>query len=239
MTQATLVDFDVQRADVTIQANFAAEFWPLFHNIPAFYSALLIRLRDVGLTSNAIKTDVGDGSLGGYNVNFWLFDIRALVRIRLERLDIEFRSILQADVDLLERAVVGVLEALRSSMSSSSNFEIANYWVDVQLHGEPSGIPVRGYLSRFVSDAPSGLGPLLGSGCVFYFGEQSAAPVKTVTVDLSAAFPGKLYVRLATFFQGSTRPEALRAAVEEHMATGLAAIGLRRVRNQRASESRL
>ena len=88
MTEPKLIPFDTQRSDISIQGTFESELWCLFHDVPRLYSGLLHGLRDTGITPNSIKVDNGDGSLGGYNVQFWLFDFRVLVRVRLDRFEI-------------------------------------------------------------------------------------------------------------------------------------------------------
>ena len=219
--QPTLTPLEVTRADVTLQANFASEFWPLFHNIPAFYAALLQRLRDEGLTPTGIRADVGDGSLGGYQVSFWLLDIRAFVKIRLQHVEIEFRRMLASDVEPLHRIFVGVLEALKTAMLE---LQFATYAADIQLHGETTGVAPKDFAARFVTNVPTALGPVLGSGTVFYFGP----PLSSITVDMSGLLPGKLYVRLSSIIEGTNRPEDVKPILEKHLSEALAAIGLLR-----------
>ena len=225
MPNTSLVRFNIEKADVLLNAQFGAQFWSLFHNIPAFYSSLLRGLRDLGLTSSAIRSDTGDGSLGAYNVNFWLFDFKALVRIKLERLEIEFRNLIAEDVERLDLLCKGLLPALASTQS---DFLTSSYSVDVHLHGEPEGLTPKEYLGRFVAAVPTGLGPLLGTGSIFYFGEQIKTPSRSVAVDLSGVMPGKLYVRLLSFREGAINPDALKASVEESVVAGLSAVGLSR-----------
>lgn len=222
--EPTLIPFDVQRSDITIQVNFGAQFWPLFHNIPSLYSALLSRLKDSGVTAHHIRSDVGDGTLGAYNVNFWILAFRAQVRIRLENVEIQFNSITRQDVDAFERAFVALMGALTDAMRE---IQFTTYGVDFGLHGDPQGISTRDFLGRFISNVPDRLGAFIGAGVVFYFGEEAESPVRTVTADLSGAFPGKLYVRFYSLYKGTMSPETLRSAVERDATTGLESLGLR------------
>ena len=84
-----LILFDLEKADVRTQVNFASPFWPLVHNIPMLYSELLTRMREFGVDSHTIRTDAGDGSLGAYNVNFGLLNSQSMVRIRLENAEFQ------------------------------------------------------------------------------------------------------------------------------------------------------
>ena len=217
--------FDVRRSDLSIQVNFRSHFWSLFHNIPNLYSALLRGLGEFGVTPSTIKSDVADGSLGAYNVNFWMFGFRALVRIRLEQVEIQFNNITQSDVEQMERAFVRLLEALAAS---NAEFALSSYAVDIGLHGELSGVESKDYLATFVARSPRLPGPYIGSGVVFYFGEDGAATLRTVTADLSGLLPGKLYVRVYCVYKETLDPKGLRAAVEEQMTAAFSSIGLRR-----------
>ena len=222
MTEPELIPFDTQRSDISIQGTFESELWSLFHDVPRLYSGLLHGLRDTGITPNSIKVDNGDGSLGGYNVQFWLFDLRVLVRVRLDRFEIDFRNTVQSDIVPVDHVLVGLVDALTAS---TSGFRVASYLVDLHLHGDVVGVDRNEYLGRFVKNAPD-LGPSLGSGCVFYFGDQPGAPLRTVTVDQSGVVPGKVSVRLYTLLDGSIAPGELRAVVEKEATASLAAIGL-------------
>ena len=224
LRETTPIVFDVQRSDVSIQARFRTHLWSLFHNIPALYEALLTRLAEFGLTPQGIKSDVADGSLGAYNVNFWLLGFRALVRIRLENLEIQFNGVIQGDVDVLERIFVRVSEALDTS---TQDFGVSSYAVDIGLHGPLTGIEPKDYVATFVTRVPPLLGPFIGSGAVFYFGEEGDTTLRTITADLSGYLPGKLYIRVYAIYKDTVRPQTLKTAVEEHMAAALRSLGLR------------
>lgn len=217
--------FNVQRSDLTVHANFRTHLWSLFHDVPSFYAAVLRALADFGVTPHAIRSEVGDGSLGAYNVNFWMLDFRTLVRVRLERLEIQFNNILQPDVERLERAFVRLIEALQAS---NPDFAVSGYLVDIGLHGDLPGVDARGYLARFVTMHPTLPGPYVGSGAVFYHGEDGPATFRSLTADLSRQVTGGLYVGYHAFYNGTVRPEILRTTVEADITTALRGLGLTR-----------
>lgn len=217
--------FDVQRANLSIQVKFGKQFWPLFHNIPSLYSALLERLGSFGVTPQSIKSEVGDGSLGAYNVNFWLLGFRALVRIRLEQMEVEFNAITQQDVDPFEKAFVELLAALAQA---SPEVGVSSYTIDIGLHGDVGGIEPKEYLSRFLRAIPSGAGPFIGCGVVFYFGAAGPATLRSVSADLSGALPGKLFVRAFSVYDATVQPSGLRRLVEEDGQAALSILNLAR-----------
>ena len=67
----------------------------------------------------------------------------------------------------------------------------------------------------------------IGSGAVFYFGEEGDTTLRTITADLSGYLPGKLYIRVYAIYKDTVRPQTLKTAVEEHMAAALRSLGLR------------
>lgn len=217
--------FDVERADLSVQATFRTHFWSLFHNIPDLYSALLRELGEFGVTPNSIRTDAGDGSLGAYNVNFWMLNFRVQVRIRLEQVEIHSNNITQPDAELFERAFIRLFQALAGA---SREFAISGYAVDLGLHGQPTGVEPREYLASFVRRRPDLPGTYIGSGVVFYYGEDENSTIRTVTADLSGALTGKVYVRIYSLLKDTVQPQTLRGVVEGNMTAALRGIGLTR-----------
>lgn len=223
MTKRKLIPFDSERSDLSIQGTFESELWCLFHDVPRLYSRLLHALRDTGITANSIKVENGDGSLGGYNVSFSLFELRILVRIRLDRFEIEYRNMVHTGIAPVEHVLVRLVDALTSS---TSDFRVASYLVDLHLHGDVVGMDRNKYLARYVRNAPD-LGRSLGSGCVFYFGDHPGAPIRTVSMDLSGVVPGKVYVRLYALLEGSIAAGELTGAIQKEANASMAAIGLK------------
>jgi len=218
--------FHVEKSDVTIHANFQAPFWPLVHNMPSLYSALLDGMREFGVGSQAIRNDSGDGSLGGYNVNFGMLEFRAIGRIRLETAEFQCPNLAKQDLDQIERAFVRFADAL---VTAQSDVRFASWDVSVNLHGQPEEIAAKDYLSGFLSKMPDGMGPCTGSGVVFYFGERPPTISSSVTAEISAILPDRVFVRVHSMFDGAAvPPNQLRRVVQDNLDVGLRSIGLSR-----------
>jgi hypothetical protein len=215
------IPFKVERSDLAVQVTFRSRLWSLFHDITKLYDALL-DLSEFGVTAQGIKSDVADGSLGAYNVNFWMLDFRVLVRIRLERLDIQFNGMVQGDLERFEQAFLRLLGALSTARS---DFAVAGYGIDLGLHGETVGVESGEYLSRFVRNIPR-VGPHLTSGVIFYYGEGGASTLRTLTLEMSGSFPGRLFFKHYALFNDSVRPDTLRRVFEEQVMTALRLVGL-------------
>ncbi|MBI4263198.1 MAG: hypothetical protein HY657_02380 [Acidobacteria bacterium] len=216
------VPFQIERSELNIQLPFSRPFWPIANNIALLYSGLLNHLREFGVTPQGIRPDAADGSLGAFNVNFWLLQFGVLARIRLESIELNAPTF-NVDVDRLERAFLGLDRALREA---ERDLAYANYAVTVGMHGHIGGLEAKDFLARFASNVPQGLGTPVGSGTVFYFESQSPATLVVLTADLSAVVAGGVYVKLHTVFDGSMSPENLRRSAEKSLEQGIAALGL-------------
>lgn len=221
-TAARVVPFRVERSELNIQLTFARPFWPIANNIAALYSGLLEHLRDFGVTPHAIRPDTGDGSLGAFNVNFWLLQFGVLARIRLEGIELNVPNV-SVDVDRLERVLLALDQALREA---ERDLAYGNCAMTVAMHGYVEGLDAKDFLAKFVGAVPQGLGRAVGSGTVFYFEGESPATLVVLTADLSAVVTGAVYVKVHTVFEGSIGLESLRGLGEKYLEQSIAALGL-------------
>jgi hypothetical protein len=215
------IPFRVERSEVNIQLSFANPFWPLANNISSVYSGLLDRMRDFGVTSQALRSDAGDGSLGAFNVNFWMLQFSVSVRIRLDT--VEINASFPTDVDLLERAVLALDHALRDAQPTLG---YSSYSLTTSMHGRLEGTDPKQFLASFSGNAPKGLGEMVGSGTVFYFEGQPPTSLLAVSVDLSAAVAGGVFVKVHSVLDASVKPDGLRAIAEPQAEESVLALGL-------------
>lgn len=214
--------FRIERSELNVQLSFSEPFWPLANNIALLYTGLMKHLRDFGVTTYAIRTDSGDGSLGGFNVNFWMLNFGVIVRIRLDGVELNAPNF-GVDADQLERAFRALDQSLREAQNE---LNYSSYVVTVGMHGRVEGVESKQFLEKFTSNAPQGLGNLMGSGAIFYFDGQSPATLLSVSADLSASVAGGVFVKVHSVFDGSMKPEALRASAEQQLEQGVKALGL-------------
>ena len=217
------LSLSLSKADVSAQINFATPFWPLVHNIPALYSQLLGGLRNFGISSSAIRTDAGDGTLGAYNVSFWL-NPKSWVRIRLESAEFQCRRLMRGELDTQESAFLGLTTALRTAYPE---LRFAGYVITTNLQGTLKGVKVVDFISTLVQRPSEDLGPFLGSGCVFYFGARGPITLTTVTLDLATGGAEGILVRLHCVVDGtSVDPADLRRVVEPQRDIALNSLGI-------------
>jgi hypothetical protein len=217
-----LIPFRVEKSELNVQLSFAAPFWPIANNIALLYSGLLNRMRDFGVTSQAIRPDSADGSLGGFNVNFWMLQFGVIVRIRLDSVELNAPAF-AGDIEQLERALIALDQALRDAQG---DLRYSSYTVTVGMHGRLEGIESKSFLTSFSRNPPAGLGEMIGSGTVFYFEGRAPATLVAVTADMSAAVAGGIYIKTHGVFDGSLKPESFRVTAEQHLEQGIKALGL-------------
>ena len=132
----------------------------------------------------------------------------------------------RVNIDQLEQAFVRLTEAL---VAADNELTFASYGVTIELHGQPQGLGTTDYLASFAS-LPNNeeLGPSLGSGALFYFGERPPVTTSNLAVDLSGVIEGKLYIRVSNVLDGTVLgPSDIRGVITERLRAGLESIGLR------------
>ena len=219
-----LRNFQVEKSDLVIQVNFGARLWALMHNIPLMYEALLREMGEFGVAADGVRSEGGGGSLADYNVNFWALNLRLLVRIRLE--GVELQTDMQGvELDYLERAFVSLTRALRVA---HKDLPFTTYAVTANLHGQPDGVSAKDYLLDFMGKAPDGLGPISGYGAIFSLEPDPPCSSFTVSAQPSAALAEKVYIGVKSIFDGTAvGPEQLRKMAEEKTNLALNALGLK------------
>ncbi len=210
----------VQRSNLVINVNFGSYFWSLVHDIPRFYDALLTHLAEFGVSPTSIRAETGD-NLGAYNVNFYLLNYKANVKIRLERMEFGFTDLTAGDIEQAERAFGSLLAALAAS---TNVFKVSGYQFDMGLHGFVDGATSREIIGRFIANTPTNIGRAFGGGVVFYFGKDAVE--QTITLDLSAAIPDALFIRTIINFEGAP-PADFAKTIQHRVQASLASLGLR------------
>lgn len=214
--------FRIERSELNVQIGFASPFWPLANNIAALYAGLLKHLRDFGVTSYGIRPDSADGSLGAFNVNFWMLNFGVIVRIRLDGVELNAPSF-AVDTDQLERAFRALDQSLREAQH---DLAYSSYVVTVGMHGRVEGIESKEFLDNLTRNAPTGLGKSIGSGAVFYFEGAPPATLLSVSADLSSVVAGGVFVKVHSVFDESMKPEGLHSSTEQQLEQSVKALGL-------------
>ena len=220
-----LRQFEIGRSSLGVQIGYRSRSWMLVHEIPRLYESLLEGLSDFGVLPQNIRSDSGDGSLGGFSVNLWMLNFGVNVRLGLTGAELRSDDLSRVNLDQLEQAFVGLTDSL---VAADSNLAFQSYGVTIELHGQLEGVETKDYLATFVN-APEReeLGPSVGSGAVFYFGERPPVTLSNLSVDLSGVIEGSLYLRAINVLDGTAlRPADVRNVIAERLRVGLEAVGL-------------
>jgi hypothetical protein len=205
------IKLEVSKADLVFEGGFPKPEFALLRDGTALLDHLYRRLERYGLRLADMRFERGTGNAGDQHLLVHLFDYRMTVRIRLERIEVTCSDLPETLVEKFKAAILDVLGAVTDY---KPDLAFRAFAVAVGLHAKLVGQPVREYLARFVTNAPSGLGPSTGSGVVFYFGPENGRLLATVTVDLSAVVADGLFIRLHGVWDGKriTADELARSA---------------------------
>ena len=217
------IKLEVSRADLSFEAGFPKPEFDLFREEGALLACLYHRLEPHGLRLPDIRFERG-GNVGDQHVLVYLFDFSMTVRIRVERIEIHCSNLPQ---HLLEKFKAAILDVLRAVKEYRQEISFRVLAAAVGLHGTLEGKTVRDYLAQFVTGAPENLGPSTGAGAVFYFGAEGERLFSTVTVDVSAAVPNGLFVRIhGSWDGGRVAPDAFAGTADSFVRQALDGLAL-------------
>lgn len=219
-----LSPFVVLQSDLAFEASFATPAFDLFRNPEGLHRSLHEKLSPYGLRLSDMKYERGT-TLADVRLVCFLHSFSWTANVRAEQVDLQCFDLREAHRQEVKSVAVSLVEAVTSQVRSTA---VRTYTLSLALHGTLSGLDTPSFLVRFTRNAPD-LGPLLGSGAVFYFGALAEDGVLTsaVTMDRSAIVPDGLFLRFHSVWDASVVPVgALPDAVERHVARAVAALGL-------------
>jgi hypothetical protein len=206
--------FKVGLGDLFLQATFAEPAFSIFRDIPALYQKLYMTLNRHGLKLADIKTERDDGSLADLCVTCSLFDFSTTVRVRLDRVEVQCVDTTRVTNKQFEEAALSVLQVFNEPAARAS---YQAFIFAINVHGTIADSSPKEFLSRFVANTPSSLGPPLGAGAVFYFGADDGRLTSSITVDLSARQAEAVFLRVHTVWDATKlSPADLSERIPKH-----------------------
>lgn len=214
----------VVKGDLTFDAGFVRPEFALLRDTPGLLSQLYRRLEPHGLRLTDLRVERGTGSVADSHVLCYLFNYRMMVRIRVERIEVVCSDLPQ---DYIQKFEPGITDTLWAVKDQLPNVAFRAFALAVGLHGQLEGQALRDYLGRFATNPPKELGPLTGSGTVFYFGPEGDRLLSSVTVDMSALIPDALYVRAQAVWDATKLPlESLSVQAQDFVRSAVGRLGL-------------
>jgi hypothetical protein len=216
--------FNVAKGDLTFEAGFVQPEFGLLRDPSGLLSQLYRRLEPHGLRLTDLRIERRAGSPADSHVLCYLFNHLMMVRIRVERIEVVCSDLPQEQLRKFEAGITDTLRAVKDHLPSVA---FRAFTLAVGLHGRLDGQPLRQYLGHFGTNAPKELGPLTGSGTVFYFGPEGDRLLSSLTVDMSALIPDALYVRAQAVWDATkVSVESVSGQAEEFVRNALSRLGL-------------
>jgi hypothetical protein len=204
----------VERSDLAFEAGYPEPEFDLFRDGSALLSHLYKRLQPHGLKLSDLRVERGSGNVAETHLLCYLFDYLMTVRLRVERIEINWTAIPNPEqTEKFKAATVEVLKAIRDL---KPDFVYRAFAVAVGMHARLEGQSARDYLAQFGTKAPVRLGPPTGEGHVFYYGSEADRLLSVITVDMSALVPDGIFVKIhALWDAGKVSPESLSTGIAE------------------------
>jgi hypothetical protein len=202
----------MKAGDFSFRAQMAAPVFGFFENVPELFDQLYVRLADYGLEPSGMRLtnngrNLGETVMSEVEAICSLPARKVVLRLRVDRVDIQCSDLTIAPLAELGRITAGGLEAVKAYVP---RVEFLSYAWSTGVHGLLSDSSCAEFVARFVARTPTGLGGLTGAGCAFYFAETPDASTTAVTLDMSGIVDGGLHVRTAVVCDpAQTASEAL------------------------------
>jgi len=88
--------------------------------------------------------------------------------------------------------VMGILDTIKI-VAPAVVFKV--YSFTVSLHGRPKPIPAAEFVAAYTGKPKLHLGPAIGTGSIFYFGETGERLRSTLTIDMSGVIENGAFLR--------------------------------------------
>jgi hypothetical protein len=193
------VDFNPERGELNCQASYSAPMFALWKSPGELFQLLFGALSKYGLHLNDLKWGPSSG-VGDAQLNFFLFNYAATVRVKMDRVEIEVLDVFRVDEQQLQDAAAGLIGALKTH---SSDLSVAAYVVTLAYHGKLASGTAKDFTRALTAAPPDAPGPSAGAGVVFYYGPNEERVSSAVTIDLSGLVQDALFFRVHMVWDAS------------------------------------
>ena len=205
--------------------QFSAPAFKLLNNVVVLYENLIGHLKRHGASVGSLKYEVGIGDFSQANINCTILNFNAIVKLRLEAIEISFHNLAAVGEEL---AFQVINDAWKAAKDSYEPLILVEHTMTVTSHLRLIDVGYDELLRNFVK-MPEGLSGATKSGVVFYLGEESASGLKkgNILLDQSLAVPGQLSTLVSlTFDATKVPPEKLRGAFNGQFKLLMEKVGL-------------
>jgi len=207
------VRLQVRQVDTGYHANVEPPAFDLSARWVELQSAIYARLSPFKLTLSDIKVESSSANPADMSIVSWILSYAALVRFRLDKVEVWSNSIrLAANSALVTDVAEQAVEILHAA---SPEARIANHSLTVALHGEPQGRAPNEFLGDFLKATPPGTPELRPSGVSFVGELPTKAGAGSIVLERSGQVSEGIFLRISSEHAGSlTTREALGQGIE-------------------------
>ncbi len=216
--------FVVKHSDALFAAHYIFPAFALINTAPSLHQNMLRNLRQYGLTIQEIRIEGGHPNLADAHVTYSFNALNMLITVWLERVEVLCSDLRRARQEQVLEMAMAALESLHSTVPE---LQIETYTATLNLHGIPSDTESAQFITPYVHSAPEGLGTVLGSGVVYYFGPEAERRSASLVMDMSAVIPEAVFIKMSVVFDGTklTR-EQIPSAIRDYLSQMLTSLHL-------------
>lgn len=200
---------NVVHSQCQYQGQFSAPAFKMLNNVVLLYENLIGTLKKHGASVATLKYDVGTGDFSQANVNCTILNFQAVVKLRLEALEVTFHNLLTVGEEVAYQVIN---DAWRAAKGSFEPLTLTEQTITTTTNLKLLDTQYDDVLRRFVNP-PKGLSGVNRAGVVFYLNEKFAPEVKkgSMLLDQSLFDPGQLVVQVGlTLDATKVSPDNLR-----------------------------
>lgn len=215
-------DFEILKAELLLEVAYAQPMFNIFDS-SSLVDKIFTRLEKYGLRLSDLRTE--DSSIiGDRYLQCYLFNYVMTVKIRYDKVEITCTEFPRSHVD---NFISGILDVLNAVKEFPQHISYKTFSTAIACHGRIEGQTTMEFLSKMPMQIPAGLGPSIGSGVVFYYGQENDRLLSSLTLDMSALIRDALFIRThGTWDAGRIPVESLPKMIKEFFAQALGAVGL-------------
>lgn len=207
------VRLQVRQVDMDYQANVEPPAFDLSTRWVELQSAIYSRLGPFKLKLPDIKIESSSANPADISVVCWVLSYAALVRFRLDKVEVWSNSTRLAANSALATDVAH--QAVEILHAVSPDARIASHSLIVALHGEPQGRATNEFISDFLKATPPGTPELRASGVSFVGELPTKNGVGSIVLERSTQVSEGVFLRISSEHAGSlTTREALGQGIE-------------------------
>lgn len=224
MTSPDLTKFEVRQGDLL----YAAKLDPPVFDFPARWvemeAAMFAQLSPNKLRLADIKVESTSSNPGDFCIACWVFALGAVVRYRLDRLEVWSNNLrLAAEEHVASDLVQQAMDVLRAASSSP---HVVLHSLTVALHGVLVGETHAAKLAAYVTRAPEGEPALVPSGVSFSCQLASGDGRGSIVFESSLVVPEGGFLKVTTEHSGALSEREALTQGADFFRTATSRIGL-------------